>query len=223
MPDEDTRKRQAYAAFLEGTAERLHVLLKRRTVAPQELSGDIERHLISALEILSETPVEFIDNDHQIGYRFMRSSKPKPSDSALEDLVNYPIWKAVQKNLTDPDQLQGENKKFSIEDQHRIVMEHLDPECRSEELCNREGISADTLARWTLKFLDAGRDTLEKAEIPDAISHSARNTPLAQQVEFEIDRLKEILARLIRENIRSKQKHIKSSSDASEWQSSSQS
>ena len=121
MPDNDANKRQAYAVFLEGTAERLHSLLQKKTVEPDELSGDIERHLISALEIVSGTPVEFVDNNHQIGYRFIRSderqstSQPKPTGAALDELADYPIWKAVQKNLTEPEPKENTDHNLSIE------------------------------------------------------------------------------------------------------------
>ena len=219
MQDKEVSKQQAYATFIEGAAERLHALLKRKDIQQDELSGEVERHLISALEIISGTAVEFIDNNNQIGYQFVRSNnligaeQPVTATSSQEDLTNYPIWKAVQKNLTDTDTTLDSTGNFSIEQKYRIVMEYLNPKCRSEELCDREGISTETLIQWTLEFLDTGRDTMERAEIPNSSTASNFSTPLAQQVEFEIDRLKEILARLIRENIDFSHRYSKSSED----------
>ena len=102
-------------------------------------------------------------------------------------------------------------------------MEHLDPGCNSEDLCIREGISTNTLIQWTLNFFDVGRDTLEKAEITEARLTASPNLPLTQQVAHEIDRLKDILTRLIDENIDPDQEQTEPQKDNSEPQSSSQS
>jgi len=228
MSDEDPSKRQSYATFLEGTAERLHSLLKRKAVEPEALSGNVERHLIGALEIVTGAPVEFVDNDHAIGYQFIRTEKlgginPTPSHGTPADLVESPIWEAVQKNLTDPTPVVESTKNFSIEERYRIVMEYLSAECRSEELCDREGITVYTLLRWTLDFLDAGRNTLEKAEMSDTIEVSDLNATLSQKVEFEVDQLKAVLARLIRQNTNVEDKHTEPASVSSKQQSFSQS
>jgi len=48
-------------------------------------------------------------------------------------------------------------RKFSSEDNIRIVLEGLRGECSIAELCRREGINANLYYRWSKDFLEAGK------------------------------------------------------------------
>ena len=51
-------------------------------------------------------------------------------------------------------------RRFSAEDNIRIVLEGLRGEITISELCRKEGISAATYYKWSKDFLDAGKNGL---------------------------------------------------------------
>lgn len=203
MSSEESEKRKAYAVFLDGTAQRLLALLQTGKVDTDEISGEFERNLISAIEIISGSQAEFIDDGERFGYQFLypqehESESPHGIKNPFEELQNYPIWKAVQKNLDNPALADDLDAQFSIEDKYRIVLEQLSSP--SPTICEREGIDDSTLIAWTLEFLNAGREAIEKDEVSKKYSFSQSGDSSLANLEIELARFKQTLIDILLHN-----------------------
>ena len=78
-------------------------------------------------------------------------------------------------------------RKFSSEENIRIVLDGLRGEYSIAELCRREGINNNLYYRWSKDFLEAGRkrlsgDTVREASTDEVVDLKKENANLKQAV-----------------------------------------
>ena len=78
-------------------------------------------------------------------------------------------------------------RKFSSEENIRIVLDGLRGEYSIAELCRREGINHNLYYRWSKDFLEAGKkrlsgDTIREASTDEVVDLKKENTNLKQAV-----------------------------------------
>jgi transposase len=85
-------------------------------------------------------------------------------------------------------------KKYTAEENVRIVLEGLRGESTIAELCRKEGIQPNLYYKWSKEFLEAGKQRL--------IGDTQRQADSQEVVEMrsEIDQLKQVVAELTVKN-----------------------
>lgn len=136
MSDNDTQKKnKAYASFLEGTALRLYTLLSKELVKLDQVSGNFERHLIGALEIVSGSSIQFIDDDQMIGYQFVnhksslsRSQFIERNAQIEEGLDHFGSWKESQRRQNRTVSFQSSSERATDDWEYGARQSALDDE-----------------------------------------------------------------------------------------------
>ena len=89
-------------------------------------------------------------------------------------------------------------RKYTSEEQIRIVLEGLKGEVSITELCRREGIVSNLYYRWRKDFLEAGKKRLAGDTVREATSSEVTD------LRGENDQLKQLVAELSLKNRRLK-------------------
>ena len=82
-------------------------------------------------------------------------------------------------------------RKFTAEEKIRIVLEGLRGEIAVTELARREGIAPTAYYRWSMAFLEAGKNGLTKDTHRDATTDEVRH------LKADNDALKQALAEAV--------------------------
>ena len=85
-------------------------------------------------------------------------------------------------------------RKYSAEEEIRIVLEGLRGEDSIAELCRREGISESLYYAWSKEFLEAGKKRLTGDTKREATSDEVKG------LKRENDQLKQVVAELVLKN-----------------------
>ena len=85
-------------------------------------------------------------------------------------------------------------KKYSSEEEIRIVLEGMRGEESIAELCRREGLNQNVYYRWSKEFLEAG-----KQRLAGDIKREASSTEVTE-LKKENDQLKRLLADIMLKN-----------------------
>ena len=85
-------------------------------------------------------------------------------------------------------------RKFSAEEEIRIVLDGLRGEMSVAELCRREGIAANLYYRWSKDFLEAGKSRLSGDTVREATSDEVKG------LRAENSELKEVVAEITLRN-----------------------
>ena len=85
-------------------------------------------------------------------------------------------------------------KRYTTEEQIRIVLEGIKGESTIAELCRREGINENSYYRWSKDFLDAGKKRLQGDTIREATSTEVKG------IKENNSHLKQLVADLLMKN-----------------------
>jgi len=89
---------------------------------------------------------------------------------------------------------QQTRKKYTAEENIRIVLEGLRGETAIPELCRREGINSNLYYRWSKEFLEAGKQRLAGNTQREADSEEVKG------LKSENEQLKQLVAELSLKN-----------------------
>ena len=97
-------------------------------------------------------------------------------------------------------------KRFSAEEKFKIVKEHLTTKTSVTDLCKKYGISPSNFYGWQELFFSGAMAGFDKKRGPQFSSVKA--DARVGELEFDVGRMREVIAEITAENIAYKKKNL---------------
>ena len=98
----------------------------------------------------------------------------------------------------------GSRKRYSPEEKFKIVKEQLTTKTSVSEICKKYGISPGNFYSWQENFFAGAMAGFDKKRGPQ--HSSAKNDVKVEQLEGEVNRMKDVIAEITAENVAFKKK-----------------
>ena len=95
-------------------------------------------------------------------------------------------------------------KRYSPEEKFKIVKEQLTTKTSVSEICKKYGIPPNNFYNWQENFFSGAMAGFEKKRGPQA--STAKSDARAEQLESEVNRMKDVIAEITAENVAFKKK-----------------
>lgn len=101
---------------------------------------------------------------------------------------------------------QSNRKRFSSEDKFKIVKEHLTTRTPISELAKKYGMTPQSFYGWQEQFFAAALSGFDRKRGPK--ESSAKNDEREHAMQFEINRMRDVIAEITAENVAFKKKNL---------------
>lgn len=95
-------------------------------------------------------------------------------------------------------------KRYTAEEKFRIVKEQLTTKTSVSDICKKYGISPSNFYNWQESFFNGAMAGFEKKRGPQV--SSVKSDAKVEQLESEVNRMKDVIAEITAENVAFKKK-----------------